>query len=113
MYTALGKIKQCWKSHRSVAHLWAAVVLHAQGFMPHSVPHLPDLMTTRDGQRMLLATARPVQAFARGYRDPATARPVDFGPSPWWVPDGLYLPPAWKTVEPRPWLLQTVRNRRA
>jgi hypothetical protein len=93
MYTGPGKVKQCWKSHRSVAHLWAAVVLHAQGFIPHSVPYLPDLMTTRDGQRVLFATARPVQTFAKEYRDPTTGRPVDFA-HPWWVPDGLHLPPA-------------------
>jgi hypothetical protein len=121
MYTAPSKVKKCWKSHRSVAHLWAAVVLHAQGMMPRQVDYLPDLMSKPEWQQVLLAAARPVQDFARGYGDPRLkprgkkAEPL-LGPSPWWVPDGLHLAPVWSaanpahSVEPRDWLLRAFRK---
>jgi hypothetical protein len=121
MYSALGKVKQCWKSHRSVAHLWAAVVLHAQGMMPRQVDYLPDLMSKPEWQQVLLAAARPVQDFARGYGDPRLKprgkKPEPLlGPSPWWVPDGLHLAPVWSaanpahSVEPRDWLVRALRK---
>jgi hypothetical protein len=114
MYTSRGKVRKCFEKYAGVAHLWAAVRLHQYGLMQDAVAYdgarLAGLFTTRAGFRVLLATARPVQEFARSYRDPNKGEPIDFGPSPWWVPDGLQLRPAWHSVAPRELLLKFIRD---
>jgi hypothetical protein len=118
MHTSPRKVKECFHKSCSVAHLWAAVVLHAHGYMQDRVAYrgarLHDLFTTHAGLPVLLATARPVQDFARSYRDPTKGKPIDFGPAPWWVPpDGLHLAPDWSLVEPRDLVLKVMRDYRA
>ena len=84
--------------------------------MPRRMEYLPDMTTTPEGQRVLLGAARPVQDFARSYRDPTKGEPIDFGPTPWWVPDGLHLAPIWSAanpphlVEPRERLSKAIRD---
>jgi hypothetical protein len=111
LHTGRTKVRECWKKRCHVAHLWSALILYCQGFMgTRGVAEPLDLLSTDEGLRALLATARDVQQFARNYRDPAKGKPIDFGPMHWWVPDGLHRSPVWPPSIPAHWITACARN---
>lgn len=101
------RIAAAFRERRSVVHLWAAVVLHWYGLMGSRCNE--GVLKWDEGHGALLGTARSVQTFALGWRDPRTGAPAQLlGPAPWLVPDGFHLAPAWPLPSVQQWVLDVL-----